>query len=233
MRVNSTTSDKAVSEIIRRQNIFNNFMESFNTGNALPPVMANIRRRVESLEETVNGMNKNKESSVVPVKEEPTVDSLIETVEEPVNACPHREKIERAIREMENKITKLNGIIDGKDKEITKLNSAIVQLNKTIEELVLRVHSIETIERSDKPVSTEAIDTTGFATKKELKDSEKRIIKDLTDKIDTEIINAEERFDEKIKASMDTIKAALDETIGGDEEEEDEEEDIDGVIDMD
>jgi chromosome segregation ATPase len=227
-------------------------MESFNTGVRLPPVMANITRRVEELESHVKETDRDisTESTNVQSKQDSVdkhdsqrpieVESLIETVEEPmIKDCPHREKIERSIRELEGKITKVNGIIEDKNKEISKLNSSIIQLNSALEEAIKRIHSLEK-QMQEKSVESsvkieehpKTSDTTDFVTKKELKDTENRIVKELTDKIDAELIDAEERFDEKLKASTEAIKLALDETIGGDEEEDDEEEDIEGVIDM-
>jgi uncharacterized coiled-coil protein SlyX len=226
-------------------------MESFNTGIRLPPVMANITRRVEELESNIKVTDKtvSKENTNIGLNPNQVdkrsrpmeIESLIETVEEPlIKDCPHREKIERSIRELEGKLTKVNGIIEDKNKEIAKLNSSVIQLNSTLEEAIKRIHSLEK-QMQEKPIESSVkteeqqniIDTTDFVTKKELKDTEKRIIKDLTDKIDAEMIDAEERFDEKLKASTDAIKLALDEAVGDDEEEDDEEEeDIDGVIDM-
>lgn len=257
----SSISDRFVNETVRRIDIFSAFMESFNTGLRLPPVMANLRKRVEELESTIKGDDSTVNTEVrsdTKSNEPPSVDSLIETVEEPmIKDCPHREKIEHSVRELTSKVNELNGVIDDKDKQITKLNTSIIQLNTTLEEAIRRIHTLEkqmqentqmmakespvasderTPSRIHSEVTSDAqsIDTSNFATKQELKDTEKRIIKELTDKIDAELIDAEERFDAKLKESTEAIKLALDETIGGElEEEDEEEEDIDGVIDMD
>ena len=217
-----------------------NFMESFNTGIRLPPVMANITRRVEDLEGARNTTDISKTSERnMSEQKEVTVDSLIETVDEPmIKNCPYREKIEHSVREVNAEIAQLKDSIASKNKTITELNRIVIQLNETLEETINRVHSLEkklneipTNSPSTVDKGSEHINTAEFVTKKELLATEKRIVKELTDKIDAEMIDAEERFDEKIKASTDAIKMALDETIGDDEE--DEEEDVDGVIDMD
>lgn len=236
MRVNNTTDIKLIGELSRRQHIFSNFMESFNTGNLLPPVMVNVRKRIEALEAAKNIPEASSEP-VNTVESPPDVDTLIETVDEPlIKECPHRARMEATIKEMGDKITKLNDTINAKDKEIVKLNTAIIQLNASLEDVIKRVHELSK-QVQEKPVESTPVeqnDTSMFATKVELKDTEKRIVKELTDKIDAEMIDAEERFDEKIKASVESIKLALDETVGGEEDdEEDEEEDIDAVIDMD
>lgn len=244
MRVNTSTDGRFINELTRRQHIFSSFMESFNNGIALPPIMVSYGRRIEALETAVK---KAPETPVVSkaVDEKPAdVDSLIETVDEPlIKECPHRARMEATIKELSDRISKLNGIVDDKNKEIVKLNASIIQLNASLEDTIKRVHELskQVQERSTvttEPASVEqkeiSIDTSAFVTKEELKSAEKRIIKELTDKIDAEMIDAEERFDEKIKASIETIKLALDETICEEEDgEEDEEEDLDGVIDMD
>ena len=246
MRVNTSTDGRFVNELTRRQHIFSGFMESFNTGIALPPVMVSYGRRIEALETAVK---KAPETSVETnvIDDKPVdVDSLIETVDEPlIKECPHRARMEATIKELGDKITKLNNIVDAKDKEIAKLNTSILQLNASLEDTVKRVHELSkkiqerstaTIEPSSTTQKEISVDISAFATKEELKSTEKRIVQELTDKIDAEMIDAEERFDEKIKTSIETIKLALDETVGWEEEdgeEDDEEEDLDGVIDMD
>lgn len=235
MRVNSTADGKYINELTRRQHIFSSFMESFNTGIALPPIMVNYGRRIEALETSVK---KSPETTII--DEKPAdVDSLIETVDEPlIKECPHRARIEGAIKEMSDRITILNGIIENKDKEITTLKSSIIQLNSSLEDTIKRVHELskqiqERSTISTEPSSTTQKDVPAFVTKEELKSTEKRIVKELTDKIDAELIDAEERIDEKIKASIETIKLAIDEPVGEEEEDgEEEEEDLDGVIDM-
>ena len=224
MRTNSFVSDKFTTEMVRRQQIFSSFMESFNTGIAMPPVMVQFHKRLNTVEEK---LHTPKDSTPTPVKE--SVEDLIETVDErEVTANDFQRKAESTIKELTATVTALDKLVNEKLKKIDLLNASIIQLNKTMEETINRVHSLE--KRSVTPAST---DVTGdFATKQELKDTEKRIIKELTDKIDAEMIDAEERFDEKIKSSIENIKDAIEETI--DEEEEDgEEEDINGVIDMD
>ncbi len=249
MRVNSTTDGRFLAELTRRQTIFSNFMESFNTGVALPPVMVRYNRRIEALESAINKEPETSNAQVkhTPATEKPVdVDSLIETVDEPpVTECPHRARIEATIKEMRDRINKLNGIVDDKNKEIARLNTSIVQLNASLEDTVKRVHELSKqmqdhvsfvpSEAASTPQKEISVDTSVFATKDELKSTEKRIVKELTDKIDAELIDAEERFDEKIKASIETIKLALDETVGEEEdgEEDDEEEDLEAVIDMD
>jgi chromosome segregation ATPase len=236
MRVNTTTDFKFINELSRRQHIFSNFMESFNTGAMLPPVMVNVYKRIEALE-TAKKIPDVTPEPVNTVESQQNVDTLIATVDEPlIKECPHRAHMEATIKEMRDKIAKLTEIINGKDKEITKLNTSIIQLNASLEDVIKHVHELSK-QAQAKPVEitpVEQNDTSMFATKVELKDTEKRIVKELTDKIDAEMIDAEERFEEKIKTSIETIKLALDETVGGEEEdaEEDEEEDIDVVIDM-
>ena len=236
MRANSATDVRFISELSRRQTIFSNFMESFNTGTMLPPVMVNLRKRVEALEAAKTIPEATPEQATA-VESQQDVDTLIETVDEPlIKECPHRARMEATIKEMGDRITKLNDTINAKDKEIAKLNTSIIQLNASLEDAIKRINEIskQVQARPSESASVEQIDTSAFATKQELKDTEKRIVKELTDKIDAEMIDAEERFDEKIKASIEPIKLALDETVGGEEEdgEEDEEEDIDAVIDM-
>lgn len=233
MRTNTFVSDKLTSEIVRRQSIFASFMESFNTGIALPPVMAQIHNRLTTIEQQIKP-NENQEKSIETTPVNETVEDLIETVDERAVTCKDFElKAESTVKELTVTVSALEKIVDEKLKKIELLNASTIQLNKTMEETIMRVHALE--KREPTPVITEQ--TGDFATKQDLKDTEKRIIKDLTDKIDAELIDAEERFDEKLKTSLDTIKLALDETIGGDEEEDgeedNEEEDIDGVIDMD
>ena len=242
MRVNTSTDGRFINELTRRQHIFSNFMESFNTGIALPPIMVSYGRRIKALETAVK---KAPETPIVD-KKPADVDSLIETVDEPlIKECPHRARMEATIKELGERITKLNGIVDDKNKEIAKLGASIIQLNASLEDTIKRVHELSKQVQERSTVSTEpasveqkeiSVDTSSFATKEELKATEKRIVKELTDKLDAEMIDAEERFDEKIKASIEPIKLALDETIGGEEEdgeEDEEEEDLDGVIDMD
>lgn len=238
MRVNTIADGKFISELSRRQQIFSSFMESFNTGARLPPVMVNVYKRIEALESNVKKAPETTAEQINIAETPATVDSLIETVEEPlIKECPHRARMEAIIKELNDKVTKLNSIVNDKNKEIAKINTSIIQLNAALEDVIKRVHELSKQERKVEPAPVEhtdsAIDTSLFATKVELKDTEKRIVKELTDKIDAEMIDAEERFDEKIKTSIDSIKAALDETIGdADEEEDEEEEDVDGVIDM-
>lgn len=237
MRTNTFVGDKLTSEIVRRQNIFASFMESFNTGIALPPVMANMHNRVTAIEEKINISKETAPRSVpepvkpAPVKE--SVEDLIETVSEPIVTRKDFElKAEATVRELTSTVAALEKLVNEKLKKVELLNATIIQLNKTMEETINRVHSLE--KRSTTPASIEQ--TGDFATKQELKDTEKRIVKELTDKIDAEMIDAEDRFDEKIKTSIETLKLAIEETVGAEEEdaeEDNEEEDIDGVIDMD
>ncbi len=227
MRANSLVNDKLTSEMVRRVNIFSSFMESFNTGKleTMPPVMVRLHKRMDAVEEKLQ-TPKDSTPTSAPVKE--SLEDLIETVDErKITADDFQRKAESTIKELTATVAALDKLVNEKLKKVDLLNTAIIQLNKTMEETINRVHSLE--KRSATPAST---DVTGdFATKQELKDTEKRIVKELTDKIDAEMIDAEERFDEKIKASIETVKESLEETIG--EEEDDEEEDIDGVIDMD
>ena len=237
MRTNTFVGDKLTSEIVRRQNIFSNFMESFNTGIALPPVMAKMHNRVTAIEEKLN-LSKESTPRSVPEPVKPalvkeSVEDLIETVSEPIVTRKDFElKAEATVRELTATVAALEKSVNEKLKKVELLNATIIQLNKTMEETINRVHSLE--KRSMAPSSEPTGD---FATKQELKDTEKRIVKELTDKIDAEMIDAEDRFDEKLKASMETLKLAIEETVGDDEEEDaeedNEEEDIDGVIDMD
>ena len=241
MRVNTSTDGRFISELTRRQSIFSSFMESFNTGVALPPVMVRYGRKIEALEAAIKKEPETSVETKVVDKKPADVESLIETVDEPlITECPHRARMEATIKEMGDRITKLNNTVNDKNKEIAKLNTAIVQLNASLEDTIKRVHELskQMQERStavSTPQTEISVDTSAFATKDELKSAEKRIVKELTDKIDAELIDAEERFDEKIKASIETIKLALDEAVGEEEDgdEEDEEEDLDAVIDMD
>ena len=246
MRVNTSTDGRVINELTRRQHIFSSFMESFNTGMALPPVMVSYGRRIEALESSVKKAPETPATSKVADEKPADVDSLIETVDEPlIKECPHRARMESTIKELGDKVTKLNCVVDDKNKEIAKLNTSIIQLNASLEDTIKRVHELSKQVQERSTVSIEpssvvqkeiSVDTSAFATKEELRSTEKRIIKELTDKIDAEMIDAEERFDEKIKTSIETIKLALDETVGEEEdgeEEDDEEEDLDGVIDMD
>jgi hypothetical protein len=207
-------------------------MESFNTGIALPPVMANMHNRVTAIEEKLNLSKESAPRSVPePVKPAP-VEDLIETVSEPIVTRKDFElKAEATVKELTTTVAALEKLVNEKLKKVELHNATIIQLNKTMEETINRVHSLE--KRSTTP-STEI--SGDFATKQELKDTEKRIVKELTDKIDAEMIDAEDRFDEKLKTSMETLKLAIEETVGDEEEdaeEDNEEEDIDGVIDMD
>ena len=224
MRTNSIVSDKLTTEMIRRQQIFSNFMESFNTGIAMPPVMVQFYKRLNAVEEKLQ-TPKDSTPSSAPVKE--SVDDLIETVDKhEITSNDFQRKAESTIKELTATVAALDKLVNEKLKKVELLNATIIQLNKTMEETINRVHSLE--KRPATPAST---DVTGdFATKQELKDTEKRIVKELTDKIDAEMIDAEERFNEKLKASIESINDTLEETV--DEEEDDEEEDIDGVIDM-
>ena len=223
MRTNSFVNDKLTSEMIRRQQIFSSFMESFNTGKAMPPVMVHLHKRIDAVEKTLL-IPKDPIPNPAPIKE--SVDDLIETVDErEITANDFACKAETTINELTAMVAALDKLVNEKLKKVDLLNASIIQLNKTMEETINRVHSLE--KRSTVP----AEQTGDFATKQELKDTEKRIVKELTDKIDAEMIDAEERFDEKLKSSIENIKESLEETIG--EEEDDEEEDIDGVIDMD
>lgn len=237
MRTNTFVGDKLTSEMARRQNIFSSFMESFNTGIALPPVMAKMHNRITAIEEKLNLSKESAPRSVpepvkpAPVKE--SVEDLIETVPEPIVTRKDFElKTEATVKEFTAKVTALEKLVNEKLKKVELLNATINQLNKTMEETINRVHSLE--KRSTAPSAEISGD---FATKQELKDTEKRIVKELTDKIDAEMIDAEDRFNEKIKASMETLKLAIEETVGDDEEEDaeedNEEEDIEGVIDTD
>ena len=226
MRPNSFVNDKLTTELVRRQQIFSSFMESFNTGIAMPPVMAQFHKRLNAVEKHLE-IPKDSTPTPAPVKE--TVEDLIETVDErEITTNDFQRKAESTIKELTATVTALDKLVNEKLKKIDLLNASIIQLNKTVEETINRVQSLE--KRSATPAST---DITGdFATKQELKDTEKRIVKELTDKLDAEMIDAEERFDEKLKASIETVKESLEETIG-EEEEDGEEEDIDGVIDTD
>ena len=226
MRTNSFVNDKLTSELIRRQMIFSSFMESFNTGEAMPPVMVRFHKRLDAVEEKLQ-THKESTSTLVPVKE--SAEDLIETVDESeITTNAFQRKAESTIKELTTTVTALDKLVKEKLKQVEILNTSIIQLNKTMEETINRVHSLE--KRSATPVSAEP--TGDFATKQELKDTEKRIVKELTDKIDAEMIDAEERFDEKLKSSIESIKDTLEETVG-EEEEDGEEEDVDGVIDMD
>ena len=226
MRTNSFVSDKLTSEMVRRMQIFSSFMESFNTGVAMPPVMVRLHKRMDAVEEK---LQTPKDSTPTPVQSKETVEDLIETVDErEITTNDFQCKAESTIKELTATVNALDKLVNEKLKKVDLLNSTIIQLNKTMEETIKRVHSLE--KHSTTPVST---DVSGdYATKQELKDTEKRIVKELTDKIDAEMIDAEERFDEKLKTSIENIKDVLEETIG-EEEEDNEEEDIDGVIDTD
>ena len=231
MRTNSFVGDKLTAEIVRRQQVFSSFMESFNTGIALPPVMAKMHNRVTAIEEKLQTPKDSVPTVVsMPVKE--NVEDLIETVDEhTVTRSAFEAKAENTIKELTVMVSALDKLVNEKLKKVDLLNTSIIQLNKTLEETINRVHTLEN--RVVTPAST---DVTGdFATKQELKDTEKRIVKDLTDKIDAEMIDAEERFTEKLKTSIESIKDALEETVGEeeDDEENEEEDDVDGVIDMD
>lgn len=228
MRTNSFVGDKLTAEIVRRQQIFSSFMESFNTGIALPPVMAKMHNRVTAIEEKLQTPNDSVPTIISkPVKE--NVEDLIETVDEhTVTRSAFEAKAENTIKELTVMVSALDKLVNEKLKKVDLLNTSIIQLNKTLEETINRVHTLEN--RAVAPTLTES--SGDFATKQELKDTEKRIVKDLTDKIDAEMIDAEERFTEKLKTS---IKDALEETVGEeeDDEENEEEDDVDGVIDMD
>ena len=228
MRTNSFVNDKLTTEMVRRVNIFSSFMESFNTGEAMPPVMVRFHKRLNAVEEKLQ-TPKDSTPTPAPVKE--TVEDLIETVDErEVTANDFQRKAETTIKELTTTVTALDKLVNEKLKKIDLLNASIIQLNKTMEETINRVQSLE--KRSATPASAEVAGD--FATKQELKDTEKRIVKELTDKLDAEMIDAEERFDEKLKASIATVKESLEESLGEEEEDDDgEEEDIDGVIDMD
>ena len=226
MRTNSFVNDKLTSELVRRQMIFSSFMESFNTGEAMPPVMVRLHKRLNAVEEKLQ-TPEDSTSTPAPVKE--TVEDLIETVDNrEITTDDFARKAESTINDLTVMVTALDKLVNEKLKKVDLLNASIIQLNKTMEETINRVHSLEN--RSASPVSAEP--TGDLATKQELKDTEKRIVKELTDKIDAEMIDAEERFDEKLKASIESIKDTLEDAVG-EEEEDDEEDDVDGVIDMD
>ena len=226
MHTNSFVGDKLTAEMVRRVNIFSSFMESFNTGIAMPPVMAQFHKRLNAVEKQ---LETPKDSTPISAHVKETVEDLIETVDErEITANDFQRKAETTIKELTTTVTALDKLVNEKLKKIDLLNASIVQLNRTMEETINRVHSLE--KRSPTPASAEV--TGDYATKQELKDTEKRIVKELTDKLDAEMIDAEERFDEKLKASIETVKESLGETIG-EEEEDGEEEDLDGVIDMD
>lgn len=228
MHTNSFVGDKLTSEMVRRVNILSSFMESFNTGIAMPPVMVRLHKRINAVEEK---LCTPKDSTPTPATIKESVEDLIETVDErEITTNEFQRKAESTIKELTDTVTALDKLVSEKLKKIDLLNASIIQLNKTVEETINRVHSLEN--RSTTPASTNV--TGDFATKQELKNTEKRIVKELTDKIDAEMIDAEERFNEKLKASIETIKESLEETVGEEEDDEDnEEEDIDGVIDTD
>lgn len=208
MYSNANITDNYIREIVRRQHIFSTFMESFNTGVALPPVMANVIKRVSKIEEQAN-------ADVTPRST-----SVIETEETVAKPCPFKAKCE----ELTNKITVLEAIAKEQGKLITDMNRSIIQLNAALEETLKRIHSMEN--RTTTPVSGDVV------TKSELHAAEKRITKELTDKLDAEMIDADERFTEKLNESINALKGLLDEATGDDEEEE--EEDVpEDVIDMD
>ena len=79
MRANTTPDVKFINELSRRQHIFSSFMESFNTGAMLPPVMVNVYKRIKALE-TAKKVPEPEHAAESPQD----VDTLIETVDEPL-----------------------------------------------------------------------------------------------------------------------------------------------------
>lgn len=222
MRTNRFVDDKLTGELIRRQSIFSSFMESFNTGVALPPVIAQMHNRITGIEQKLQPPTKP--TIKTPVNE--SVEDLIETVDErEVSRDDFERKAEDTVKELTVMVASLEKLVNEKLKKVELLNASIIQLNKTVDETIRRVQALETRPEA----SVESVPSGDFATKKELKATENRIINKLTEQIDAEIINAEERFDEKLK----TVMEHLDESGEDGEEDSTEEEDIDGVIDMD
>lgn len=184
--------------------------------------MANLHNRLMALEAKQTNGDAKQEPSSTPVD----VDTLIEVVDEPVN--DHYDELKRKVHELEQRIAALTEIKQEPNHTSSNTNDMVIQLNKTLEDTIKRIHELE--KKLNAPKST-ASNNGDCVTHAELKDTEKRIVKELTDKLDAEIIGAEERFDEKLKESIDAIK--LDEAIGDDEEEDEEEDDVNGCIDMD
>ena len=211
-----------IKEIARRVDIFASFMESFNRCTNLPPAMANLHNRLMALEAKQSTRDAKQEPSSTPVD----VDTLIEVVDEPVD--DHYGELKRKVHELEQRITALAETKQEPNRALSDMNTMIIQLNKTLEDTIKRVHELE--KKLNAP-QADASNNGDCVTHAELKDAEKRIVKELTDKLDAEIISAEERFDEKLKESIDAIK--LDEAVGDDEEEEEEEDALNECIDMD
>ena len=204
MYSNTNITDNYLREIVRRQHIFSTFMESFNTGVALPPVMANVINRVSKIEEQARPEVTERSTSVIETEE---------TIEKP---CPFKAKCE----ELTNRVSVLETVTRQQSKLIADTNRSMIQLNAALEEAIKRIHSLEN--RPSTPISGDVV------TKRELQAAEKRITKELTDKIDAEIIDADERFTEKLTESIAAVKALID----NDDEEEEEEDGLDDVIDM-
>ena len=211
-----------IKEIARRVDIFSTFMESFNRCTGLPPAMANLHNRLMALEEKQSTREVKQKQPSTPVD----VDTLIEVVDEPVNN--HYDELKHKVHELEQRITSLTETKQEPKSTISNMNSMIIQLNKTLEDTIKRVHELE---KKLNALQSTASNNGDCVTHAELKDTEKRIVKELTDKLDAEIIGAEERFDEKLKESIDAIK--LDEAVVDDEEEDEEEDGINDCIDMD
>ena len=207
MHSNTNITDNYIREIVRRQHIFSTFMESFNTGVALPPVMANVINRVSRIEEQRTGEVKDRSTSVIETEE---------TAEKP---CPFKAKCD----ELSSRIIVLENITRQQGKLIADTNRSMIQLNAALEEALKRIHSLE-----NRPTTSVSGDV---VTKSDLQAAEKRITKELTDKIDAEIIDADERFTEKLTESIAAVKALIDED-DEDEEEDEEEDGLDDVIDM-
>ena len=210
-----------IKEIARRVDIFASFMESFNRCTDLPPAMANLHNRLMALEAKQSTRDVRQEQPSTPVD----VDTLIEVIDEPVD--DHYNELKRKVYELEQRIAALTDAKQELNRASSNMNTMIIQLNKTLEDTIKRVHELEKKLNAPQSIASNNGDCVTHA---ELKDTEKRIVKELTDKLDAEIISAEERFDEKLKESIDAIK--LDEAIGDDEEEE-EEDALNECIDMD
>ncbi len=224
--------------------VISRFMDSFNYGSALPPSMVNAFRRIEAVETEIKKLKENEKKKPVKTEEKKTgVDSVIETADivKRDEKCPLKAAVDTVIAD----VKKIRGDLDDRHKdigiklqefakmesEIEKLSGIIKNLQEQLDESRKLIDELKAAQLTESVSSVVEGGCDGVSREDlnmAMKKQKEEIIHEVTDKIDAEIIDLEERlksgnaegkcenmkdFMEKISSDMNDLEKRLSEKI--------------------
>lgn len=191
----------------RNINVISRFMESFNHGTALPPAMINAFRRIEAVETEMKNLKENEKKKPVTTEEKKTgVDSVIETttIVSRDEKCPLKTAIDAVVAD----VKKIRRDLDDRNRDVSmrcrdfsKMESDIKKLfeinrnlQKQLDESHKLIEELKTNQLTKPPVPSVVERELDGVSRVEFNAAMKKQKEEVTDKIDAEIIDLEERL---------------------------------------